>query len=495
MAPVGMQRNLLYGSALMIAMRWTTRLLGLMSTLILVRLLTPDDFGVVAMAMVIVGFLEVFTHTSVDLALIRDREATREHYDTAWTLEILQAVGLAAVLVLVAPWSARYFDDPRVTLVIYALALRAVVGSFENIGVVAFRRDLEFQKEFWFGVSKKVSMVALTILAAFALKSYWALVAGLIGGRFADVLISFRRHPYRPRFSLSKAAELWGFSRWLMMGRVGDMLTRKLDEFVIGGELGTTAMGNYFVAADVATAPTEEIVGPMSRGIYPVYSKLLGTRPQLIDSFLLVLSSTCYLCVPLGMGLSAVAPNLVPLVLGEKWLAAIPLIEFLGISGIAIGLAMTVEPLLVASGRVRIFAWFQWLQLLLLAPAIVYAGKEVGVVAVAAAKAVILGLSIPIWFYVVSRVEAIPARRLLAAIMPAVLAGIAMYAAVRALSYASMPFEILMLISQLLLGAGVYLIVVWAIWKARGNPDGAERQALDRLRQAWQQWQQRQGKD
>src|SRR5690349_1747934 len=135
---VRLQRNLLYGSALMIAMRWSTRLLGLFSTLILVRLLTPDDFGVVAMAMVILGLLEVFTHTSVDLALIRDRDPSREHYDTAWTLEIVQAIGLAIALVVVAPWAARYFNDERVAPVIYALALRAVLGSFENIGVVAF---------------------------------------------------------------------------------------------------------------------------------------------------------------------------------------------------------------------------------------------------------------------------------------------------------------------------------------------------------------------
>jgi O-antigen/teichoic acid export membrane protein len=490
---VRIHRNLLYGSALMIAMRWTTRLLGLFSTLILVRLLNPDDFGVVAMAMVIVGLLEVFTHTSVDLALIRDRDPSREHYDTAWTLEIVQALALAGVLVLVAPWSARYFEDARVTLVIYALALRAVLGSFENIGVVAFRRDLEFEKEFWFGVSKKMAMVGLTIIAAFTLQSYWALVFGLVVGRCADVVISFRLHPYRPRFCLRKTAELWGFSKWLLAGRVGDMIKRKLDELVIGGELGTTAMGNYFVAADVATAPTEEIVGPMSRGIYPVYSQLLDTRSQLIDSFLLVLSSTTYLCMPLGMGLSAIAPNLVPLVLGEKWLAAIQLIEYLGICGIAMALVMTVEPLLVATGRARLFASFQWLQLLILAPALIYAGKMLGVVGVAAAKTVILTLSLPIWFYVVSRAELISARRMLAAVLPALLAGIAMYAGVRAVGQIPMPSEVLILISQLIMGAGIYLAVSWSIWRARGCPDGAERQALDRVRDLWQQWRRKPG--
>jgi lipopolysaccharide exporter len=490
---IRIHRNLLYGSALMIAMRWTTRLLGLFSTLILVRLLTPDDFGVVAMAMVIVGLLEVFTHTSVDLALIRDRDPSREHYDTAWTLEIVQAIALAIVLVLVAPWSARFFEDERVTLVIYALALRAVLGSFENIGVVAFRRDLEFTKEFWFGVSKKMAMVGLTIIAAFALQSYWALVFGLVVGRCADVVISFRLHPYRPRLCFSKTAELWGFSKWLLAGRVGDMVKRKLDELVIGGELGTTTMGNYFVAADVATAPTEEIVGPMSRGIYPVYSHLLDARPQLIDSFLLVLSSTTYLCVPLGMGLSAIAPNLVPLVLGDQWLAAIQLIEYLGICGIAMALVMTVEPLLVATGRARVFASFQWLQLLILAPALIYAGKALGVVAVAAAKTVILTLSLPIWFYVVSRAELISARRMLGAVLPALLAGITMYVGVRAVGKVPMPSEVLMLISQLIAGAGIYITLSWSIWRVRGYPDGAERQALNRVRSVWQQWQRKMG--
>src|SRR5688500_7124382 len=171
--------HLLRGSAWMIAMRWATRALGLVSTIILARLLAPEDFGVVAMAMVVVGFLEVFTHTGVDLALIRDAQATREHYDTAWTLEILQAALLALALLAAAPYATGYFGDARVLEVMQILSLRAFVGGFENIGVVAFRRELNFTREFWFGVFKKMSTVAVTIVAAFVFRSYWALVLGL----------------------------------------------------------------------------------------------------------------------------------------------------------------------------------------------------------------------------------------------------------------------------------------------------------------------------
>jgi len=469
----------------MIGMRWTIRVCGLVSTLVLMRLLAPEDFGIVAMAMVVVGFFEVFTHTAVDLALIREREATRAHYDTAWTLEIIQATALSLVLLAMAPAATYYFADERVLAVIYTLALRAFVGGFENIGVVAFRRDLHFHKEFWFGVSKKLAAVALTITAAFVLRSYWALVIGLVGGRLLDVIISYRRHPYRPSFDLSKTRQLWNFSRWLLLGRIGDMVSRKLDEFAVGGQFGTYAMGNYFVAADIATAPSDEIVGPMSRGIYPVYSRLLDDRVKLIDSFLVVLGSTAILCVPLGLGLSAVAPDFVPLVLGIKWLEAIPLIELLGICGAVLALTTTFEPLLVVSGRAAAFAIFQWVQLALLAPALYLATKNSGVIGIAVAKTTIVVGLFPIWFFVIARVEAISARRVAGAIAPALIAAAIMYACVRLFASAYDNGHWYGLGAQVALGAAVFGAVVALLWVMRGRPDGPERHLAVRIAHTW----------
>src|SRR5688572_31318361 len=97
-------RELARGSFWMIAMRWVIRGIGFLSTILLARLLAPDDFGVVAMAMVAVAMLEVFTQSGSDLALLRNAEPTREHYDAAWTLEILQAITLAIVLYATAPF-------------------------------------------------------------------------------------------------------------------------------------------------------------------------------------------------------------------------------------------------------------------------------------------------------------------------------------------------------------------------------------------------------
>ena len=111
--PTGGQR-LLSGSLWMIAMRWSMRLIGLVSLIVLARLLAPDDFGIIAMAMIFVGLLEIIAFTGVDLALIRDDQAGRAHYDAAWTIRIIQGALVAGLLLLAAPLAGGYFDEPRV---------------------------------------------------------------------------------------------------------------------------------------------------------------------------------------------------------------------------------------------------------------------------------------------------------------------------------------------------------------------------------------------
>ena len=110
------------GALWMIAMRWMMRLFGILSTIILARLLTPTDFGIVALALIVVGLLEVLSWTAIDLALIQKQETTREHYDTAWTVQILQGLFIALLLVGVSPYAASYFDEPALIHVVYILA-------------------------------------------------------------------------------------------------------------------------------------------------------------------------------------------------------------------------------------------------------------------------------------------------------------------------------------------------------------------------------------
>jgi len=165
-------------------MRWGRRMIGLVSTLILARLLTPEDFGIVAMAATVASLLEMLTWTGVDLALIREREPTREHYDTAWTIKILQGVLVALLVLASAPIAAMVFDEPRVAGALALLSLRPVLDGLQNIGVVDFRRDLDFGKEFRFGMYQKLMSFSVVVVLAITLRNYWVMIIGMISAAF-----------------------------------------------------------------------------------------------------------------------------------------------------------------------------------------------------------------------------------------------------------------------------------------------------------------------
>ena len=200
----GWGARMLNGALWMIALRWAIRLTGLVSTVILARLLMPSDFGIVAMAMIVVGTLEIFNQTGQTLVLIRLENPTKEHFDTAWTVSFLIGLAIAAAILAASPLAELYFHEPKVEPVMQCLALRAILGGLENIGTVNFRRDLKFDRFFAFNVYPKLISFTVTIALAFMLRNYWALVAGILIGQLALIVLSYTMHPHRPRFTLSK---------------------------------------------------------------------------------------------------------------------------------------------------------------------------------------------------------------------------------------------------------------------------------------------------
>jgi lipopolysaccharide exporter len=468
------------GSAWMIAMRWAIRGVGLVSTIILARLLSPDDFGVLAMAMVAVAILQSFTQSGVDLALLRAETPQREHYDAAWTLEIIQGALLAAVLFVTAPLVSGQFEDPRVTEVIRALSLAALVGGFQNIGVVNFRRNLDFRREFQFGIYKKLSTFVVTIAAAILLRSYWALVIGQVAGRLVEVLLSYRMSDYRPRLSLARAGEIWGFSQWLILSRFSMLVNRQFDRWVVGSIGGAPAMGNYFIAQDFASSPSDEVVAPMSRAAFPVYSRLRSDPGGLADALRRMLSSVTGITFATGLGMAAVADDFVHVVLGIKWVGAVPIIPWLGLFAAVYGIVRTLDTFLIATGRERMASLIATGYAILVIPVLWYAGQRGGVEGIAATKAGTVFLLVGTLASFVARTPQFTLRMVWTSVWPAMSAAIAMFLAVKGLQ-GRFPLEnhAFGLIRDVLAGALVYIGASAMIWTARGCPAGIERDLVD----------------
>jgi len=258
-------REMFSGTLWVVAARWDIRGIGLVSTVVLARLLTPHDFGVVALAMLVVGMIEVLSDTGMVVYIIRHPDPQRSHFDTVFTMRLIVGVLLAAVIYLAAPWGAAFFSEPEIETAIRILALRPLLYGLENPGIIWFRKNMRFSKDFEFMVLNKAVTFVVTVTAAVILRNHWALVIGILAGGVIATLQSYPMHPFRPRLSLAEVRHMWGFSAWMLLVNLLEFANNKLDEIIIGRVRSTTEMGYYNVGSDVAATPVQEIVYPMTR--------------------------------------------------------------------------------------------------------------------------------------------------------------------------------------------------------------------------------------
>jgi len=470
-----LRRSMITGSIWMVSMRWAIRGIGFVSTIILARLLVPEDFGLVAMGMLVVTFLDILTGFGVDLALIQRQDATRDHYDSAWTLRIFQTVVVGIVVVIVAPFAAEYFNEPRVTNLMMVLAVAVAISGFENIGTVAFRKDLDFAKEFRYRVIVKLGAFFVTMVLAFWWRNYWALVCGIITARFLTILLSYLFHPYRPKFKISKFPDLWGFSQWMLLRNIGMYIRKQIDAFMVGKYFSTADMGLYRMSNEVAQMPTTELVWPMARALFPGYAKLAHNPDWLGKTYLKVLSTITLITVPLGLGLAFTADPLVRILLGEKWLHVIPILPWLALSSIILTLSASVQNVLMALGRMKRLVAIVWFQALIAIPVIVYVASKGTLIQVAQAQVVISALALPVFFYSLVSLSVIDWLGITRAIWRPIVAGIVMSVSLVALKGLNIDSMLLNLFVFVSVGAIIFIITEFFSWKVSGRPDGGEK--------------------
>lgn len=467
------------GAAWTLSFRIVDRLIGMASTLILVRLLSPADFGIVAMAMTIIALLEVFTIAEFSSAIIQHPSPSRDYYDSAWTLSfVLGAVSTLLMLLFAGP-IAGFFNEPQLAPVIVALSLIPLVDGLFNMGCVDFRKYLQFRKDFIFMTGRKLAGVIAVIPLAFIFRSYWALVGGMIAGRLAGLALSYLLHPFRPKFSFGSAAPLFTFSRWIILNNALTFLSTRGAHLLIGRVSGATTLGIYTVAHEMASLPTTELAAPINRVMFPAYSTLSHDFPALRHGFLKVLGLIALLAIPAGLGMASVAHLFVPVVLGDKWHAATPVIEILAVAGAIYVLQANIESLYFSLGKPRYKAVVTLAEACLFLPLAYYLLPRYGLEGVASAFLVCASITVPANFLFATRLIGLRASQALGALWRPLAAG-AIMAIVVLLAFP--PSDVARdvwsnsraLALAILLGASVYATSLTLLWLASGRPPGAE---------------------
>jgi len=367
----------------MLMLRMSLRVLGLVSTVVLARLLTPEDFGIVAIAMSFFALLYLIKDFGFDTAIIQMKSPEKEHYDTAWTFNLIFGLGLALVLLGFSGLIADLYDTPELEPLIWAIASLFVIGSIESVGTLDFRKNLTFEKEFKLKILPKLIGVPCTLALAYWLRNYWALTIGTIITQLVALCMGYLMHSYRPNFALTAAKELFNFSKWLMANNLIYFLNNRSPELFVGKILNPQAAGLFTVSNEIAMISTTEFSAAVSRASYPGYAKVADNANDLKNLYLNVISSTAFLLFPLGIGVASVAGLIVPVFLGDQWLEAIPLIKIIAIGGLLMAINSNAGYVFMALGNPRLSTFLGSLRILIFIPTLVYLVSTQGLIGAA----------------------------------------------------------------------------------------------------------------
>jgi O-antigen/teichoic acid export membrane protein len=467
------------GASWVMAWRLGMRVLGLVSTLVLVRLIAPADFGIIALATSFMQTIDGMLTLGTEEAVIREATPARTFYDTAFTLNLLRGLSVTVLVAALAWPAARFFADPRLGPVLLFVACLPILDGCTNIGIVDFRRDFAFHKEFAIMVLPKFCGIVAAIATAVLLRSYIAMLVGMGINRILRVVMSYIMHPYRPGLSLKAWRGLAFYSIWSWILSLAILVRDRSDSLLIGRLMSTAAVGFYSVGAEVAALPTTELIEPLGRAAFSGFAAGRRQQADPAEAFVRLMGSAALLTLPAGVGLSLVAAPLVALAFGPGWEPAIPVLRILSLSFTIMVFGHLSQHLLSAHallgrlvGITLAGAVARVALLALLIPNFGLTGAAIG-----AAVAVVLEQTLTVAtalnrFHIGPRqmINRIWRPAFATAAMAGVLAG-------TGAGWSNDP-GIPLLIEAILAGAATYIAVLLACWGLAGWPDGAETDVL-----------------
>lgn len=330
-----MLKEILKGSAWTVLLQYSNRFLGLISTVILARILTPDDYGIVAISMIFIHFIHQMSSAGVGQYLLSSKDLDVYDIRTSFTILVISRFLLASLIFIYSAELASFFNDHRLELVLKVVSLIPVVLAFRNINVVLFERNLKYQKVFVIGIHRKFFSFLVALVLAFSGYKYFALIYAELGGAIYFVLVSYIYFPLNMEYflpSLRRFKKQLGFSGWAFFQTLVGFLKGKLDSILVGKFLNVSDLGVYQLTHTISSIPSEQLITPISRPFLSGISKFKARSDEQIEIFNKTIVITNLAIFFLACLLSTVSHEVTLILLGQKWAPVAPLVEIISIS-------------------------------------------------------------------------------------------------------------------------------------------------------------------
>lgn len=435
----------------------------LLTTSILARILTKEDFGLVAIAIIAVNYLAVVKDLGLGLALIQRRNDVEEAANTVFTINLILGFALSLIVIPLAPLFANFFEEPTVTPVLRWLGASFAINALGSVHVNLLMRDMDYRRKFIPDMGNTIVKGVVSIGLALSGFGVWALVFGQVAGALTAVLLVWIVLPWRPRFALNRqlAGQLFKFGASVTGVDILSVFGDNLSYIIVGKVFGAVALGVFSMAYRL---PEMLLIGNlwvMTAVLFPAFSSIQDKPDELRRGFLFSIRMVQLIAMPLCLGLFIAADPIIRVLFSDKWADAIPLLRILALFALAYSVGYHVGDVYKAIGRPDILLKLNILGIVIYLPALLI-GSLYGLAGVAWGYFISIIIEQSLRIFVATRFVDVKLRDILLEMKPAAQAALVMLiTASAALYFTQNSSPLIQLILVVAAGAAGYLGMVW----------------------------------
>lgn len=488
----GLKRQVVGGLFWVTLAQFSGRLLATLTQLILLKLLTPAQFGLVGMAALAINAVQFLQDMGFDAALVYKRKDVDKATHTAFITVLASSFMIFAAMFLASPLVARFFREPAVTPILRTLSLTILITGFGRIPYILLSRELNFKRRLFPDLTAQTVASLVAIWLAFRGAGVWALVwRELIRTTLATSLV-WLVSPYRPRlrFDVASAREMFGYSKHIVSAQGLIFLITNVDNLFVGRYAGGTALGYYQMAYNLSNLPATQVTTVVSQVMFPTFSKMADSNPASAGQmraryYLTTVRYITWLTVPIAVAMILYASDFFVGIYGAQWAAAVVPLQLLAIYALIRSIAANMGSIFRAMGKPQWLTYIALWRLITMAAALYPVTVRWGINGVAALSVAVAIVDFIISASLVGRLVEAPWRAYAEMLIPTTLAALAS----GYLSYWVYGYLPIQKVSVRLLAAGMIMTVLYSIfiWVIDRRFRAAARMIAGQALRIWRQ--------
>lgn len=451
------------------------KILNLVNLTILTRLLLPSDFGIVAIAGILITVADQFKDFGIGTAVIQIQKKSEEYIITGFSIRFVMGILFFGLIFILAPLWADYFNDQLIASVMRVSAIILILENFSFISDTKLRMELKFKtiaiSNFLGSVSYSVAVICL----AYTGYSYWSIIYARIIQSIVSATYFWIKNPWKFQLHFNKEIrkELFKYAKYTFgVGFIG-MLLYNVNNLVLGKVLGSTMLGYYVVAYTWANFSGREIIAIVSHVLFPTYSSIKSDLPRIGNAYLKTLKYTAIISIPIAFGTFAIAPEFVNIVLGEKWSSSILPLQILSIAGLLNSINIVTASALLSIAKNKILILIAGAEFLLIIIFVIPAAKIYGIIGVASLYSIVMIALTPVTFSYIRKYLVIEKRKFAEILTPPIISGVLMATCILFLkdyikNISLIPeYPLIILIFLILSGIIIYIVSIFIVTKGK----------------------------